>query len=180
MNNETELLLFFQLGGHGLIQRDIAEKYLSDVIAPQVCGRDASLGFRCIAGLPEAVLRHAPSQHLRMKVLRRDQFRCLVCGERPSNNVHIELHVHHIRPWGTGGLTVENNLITLCHTCHGGLEPHGDDYLFNLIDVDCDDVDMDKNRSAFLESVNNYRKIRIHKRVAPKLSSKNRKPRARL
>jgi HNH endonuclease len=41
--------------------------------------------------------------------------------------------VHHIRPWATGGLTEEQNLICLCHTCHSGLSPHDEPGLFSLI-----------------------------------------------
>jgi HNH endonuclease len=28
------------------------------------------------------------------------------------------------RPWQYGGLTERDNLITLCQTCHEGLDPH--------------------------------------------------------
>ncbi len=45
----------------------------------------------------------------------------------------LELHVHHIRPWAEGGLTEIANLITLCGTCHRGLEPHEDTTLFEYI-----------------------------------------------
>ena len=31
-----------------------------------------------------------------------------------------------------GGLTTEDNLITLCHTCHNGLDPHFEMSLANL------------------------------------------------
>ena len=42
------------------------------------------------------------------------------------NYVDIELHVHHIVPWGNGGITEIENLVTLCSTCHDGLDPHFD------------------------------------------------------
>lgn len=45
-------------------------------------------------------------------VLERDGWRCQCCG-RPS-----ELQVHHISPRGRLGDDAEDNLITLCHTCH--------------------------------------------------------------
>ncbi|WP_090804132.1 HNH endonuclease [Asanoa ishikariensis] len=56
-----------------------------------------------------------------MEVLTRDGFRCRACGRSPNDHVDLELHVHHIRPWGMGGLTHPLNLITLCNTCHRGL-----------------------------------------------------------
>ncbi|MFP6771619.1 MAG: HNH endonuclease [Alphaproteobacteria bacterium] len=69
-----------------------------------------------------------------MRILERDDYRCCICGRRASDHVDIELHVHHIRPWGIGGLTVEKNLITLCHTCHNGLVPHHKPALFRIIE----------------------------------------------
>ena len=38
-----------------------------------------------------------------------------------------------IRPHGLRGVTTEKNLISLCHTCHVGLEPHYEFTVFNLI-----------------------------------------------
>jgi 5-methylcytosine-specific restriction endonuclease McrA len=61
-----------------------------------------------------------------MQVLNRDGRRCLVCGRSPMYYVDVELHVHHAIPWGRGGITEEANLISICKTCHDGLEPHED------------------------------------------------------
>ena len=36
--------------------------------------------------------------------------------------------------WRTGGLTEDENLITLRHPCHDGLDPYEDFDLFELID----------------------------------------------
>lgn len=38
--------------------------------------------------------------------------------------------------WTNGGLTELDNLITLCSTCHRGLDPHQDHSLYQLIKVD--------------------------------------------
>jgi hypothetical protein len=67
----------------------------------------------------------------------------------------VELHVHHIRPWAKGGLTEEDNLITLCKTCHDGLDPHHDPSLFDLIDVDPYDYGREDNE--YWEQVSRYR-----------------------
>jgi hypothetical protein len=69
-----------------------------------------------------------------MAVLHRDGRRCRICGRNPDDNVDIVLHVHHIRPWALGGATEVSNLITLCHTCHGGLEPHFDPNLYEYVE----------------------------------------------
>jgi len=69
---------------------------------------------------------HRPTPKQRTRVMKRDGYRCQLCGERPALNEHIVLTVHHITPFGSGGLTQDENLITLCHTCHRGLDPHED------------------------------------------------------
>ena len=38
-------------------------------------------------------------------------------------------------PWGQGGITEEENLVTLCGTCHDGLEPHFETQLFDLLNI---------------------------------------------
>lgn len=55
---------------------------------------------------------------LRTKVMRRDSFRCRMCGASQSEG--ITLHVDHILPVSHGGLTVLENLQTLCAPCNLG------------------------------------------------------------
>jgi hypothetical protein len=57
---------------------------------------------------------------LRYRVLCRDRFRCVICGESPAKDVAVELHVDHIFPWSLGGLNVLGNLRTLCMKCNLG------------------------------------------------------------
>lgn len=57
---------------------------------------------------------------LRFKVLRRDRFRCLLCGDSPPQNPLCVLHVDHIQPWSLGGTTALENLRTLCSHCNVG------------------------------------------------------------
>ncbi|MFD9156779.1 HNH endonuclease [Streptomyces goshikiensis] len=58
-----------------------------------------------------------------MQVLKRDGYRCVVCGRRASDHTDVELHVHHLVPWRMAGPTAEENLVTLCGTCHKCLGP---------------------------------------------------------
>jgi len=59
---------------------------------------------------------------LRIRILERDNFQCVKCGwsqskwtkDDPRNN----LEIHHIKPHSEGGLTILENLITLCNICH--------------------------------------------------------------
>ncbi len=95
-----------------------------------------------------------------MDILKRDKFRCKACGRRPDNYVDIELHVHHIRPFGEGGFTHEENLITLCDTCHKGLDPH---YEWSLYDLLTDDANVDvilREQQQYLQEVKRYREVR--------------------
>ena len=57
---------------------------------------------------------------LRYKIMKRDDFKCCICGSSPAKDPSIELHIDHIIPWSKGGETVENNLQTLCSKCNLG------------------------------------------------------------
>jgi predicted transcriptional regulator len=57
---------------------------------------------------------------LRFRVLHRDRFKCVLCGDHPARNPECVLHVDHVTPWSKGGRTSENNLRTLCATCNIG------------------------------------------------------------
>lgn len=57
---------------------------------------------------------------LRYTVLKRDHFRCVVCGSSPATKHDCLLHVDHILPWSKGGKTVVENLRTLCEQCNLG------------------------------------------------------------
>ncbi len=54
---------------------------------------------------------------LRYKILKRDNFQCVICGRRPPD---IGLCVDHIIPVSKGGTNVEGNLRTLCTDCNLG------------------------------------------------------------
>jgi hypothetical protein len=57
---------------------------------------------------------------LRFRVLHRDRFKCVLCGDHPARNTECVLHVDHVIPWSKGGKTSEDNLRTLCETCNVG------------------------------------------------------------
>jgi hypothetical protein len=57
---------------------------------------------------------------LRFDILKKDNYKCKICGRSPSSTIGIELHVDHIIPFSKGGKTVENNLRTLCNQCNIG------------------------------------------------------------
>ncbi len=57
---------------------------------------------------------------IRYKVLRRDSFRCSLCGRAPASTPGLELHVDHIVARARGGDNSPANLRTLCSQCNLG------------------------------------------------------------
>jgi 5-methylcytosine-specific restriction endonuclease McrA len=51
-------------------------------------------------------------KQLRMQILERDSWRCQNCGSRQ----HLQIHHQELR--SQSGRDAEENLITLCDTCH--------------------------------------------------------------
>lgn len=56
----------------------------------------------------------------RFRVMKRDNFKCVLCGSSPAKDSRCELHIDHIIPWSRGGETIEDNLRTLCSRCNLG------------------------------------------------------------
>lgn len=57
---------------------------------------------------------------LRLQVLKRDGFRCKLCGRSPAIQTGVDLHIDHILPVAKGGKTTLENLQTLCRECNLG------------------------------------------------------------
>lgn len=57
---------------------------------------------------------------MRFLVMKRDDFKCCLCGRSPATTPGLELHIDHIIPWSKGGETVIDNLQTLCSDCNLG------------------------------------------------------------
>jgi 5-methylcytosine-specific restriction endonuclease McrA len=57
---------------------------------------------------------------LRFTILKRDNYKCVLCGRSPATTLGLELHVDHIIPFSKGGKTLESNLRTLCNQCNIG------------------------------------------------------------
>ena len=130
VEDDEQLAIFLRLGGNALVDVNLAEARLSKVVGSHDCvqdGLDESgtrglRGFIAFDDVPEdAAVARAPRRKLRMRVLERDGFRCVVCGRRPRDHIDLELHVHHLIPWRLSGPTALDNLVTLCGTCHKGL-----------------------------------------------------------
>lgn len=57
---------------------------------------------------------------LRYQIMKRDNFKCVLCGASPAKDPNIELHIDHIIPWSKGGESTIDNLQTLCSVCNLG------------------------------------------------------------
>lgn len=57
---------------------------------------------------------------LRFAIMKRDGFRCKICGRNASKDNSVRLQVDHIVPVARWGRTIESNLQTLCDECNRG------------------------------------------------------------
>jgi hypothetical protein len=57
---------------------------------------------------------------VRIKVLSRDNFRCVFCGKSPATDIGTKLHIDHVVPFSKGGTNTLENLQTLCEDCNLG------------------------------------------------------------
>lgn len=57
---------------------------------------------------------------LRYNILKRDHFKCVLCGDSPATNQKCKLHVDHLVPFSQGGKTIKENLRVLCLGCNQG------------------------------------------------------------
>lgn len=158
VDTHDDMSLFFSVGGNGVIEVNVAHSVIPEWLKPSPVAHVGEYGYVHIKSLPSGSLSKAPTPKHRMRILKRDKYRCRVCGRSAADYVDIELHVHHVRPWQTGGVTEDSNLITLCHTCHGGLAPHFDPALFSLMSDPTRLESEKKERRQYWESVIRYRK----------------------
>ncbi len=57
---------------------------------------------------------------VRIRVMNRDNFRCVFCGKSPATEIGTRLHIDHILAFSKGGTNTIENLQTLCETCNIG------------------------------------------------------------
>jgi len=60
------------------------------------------------------------NDRLKFMIMKRDNFKCRICGRSPASDHKIKLHIDHILPWSKGGETTFENLQTLCSKCNKG------------------------------------------------------------
>ncbi len=57
---------------------------------------------------------------LRYEILKRDEFKCKICGRSPANTSGLALQVDHVTAESKDGPTTPENLRTLCNECNLG------------------------------------------------------------
>ena len=180
VNDDRDFAVFLLIGGNALVQSDMAERRLPFIVKPSPVTPDGLFGMVSLSQVPRDQLQRAPTPKRRMAVFRRDDFRCQVCGRRATDYVDVELNAHHVRPSGHGGLTKENNLVTLCRTCHKGLAPHFDLKLFELVPSEHELPNAEEMRKELFEGIKHYRKkvfsILAEKRKGNKASEATSEP----
>ena len=67
--------------------------------------------------LATAMKRKPLGKQLRVQVLARDKYRCLMCGRSKDE---VSLEVDHVNSVAEGGTDELSNLATLCHDCNSG------------------------------------------------------------
>lgn len=157
VNERAYLYIYLSvIGGNALVEQQLAEKWLPHIVEPTSVKKPGFFGYRPVSSFSETAFNRAPTAKQRMRVLKRDQYRCRICGRKAADHVDVELHVHHVKPWGKGGLTVDENLVTLCHTCHRGLDPHEDISLAIFLEP----LDAESQRKQLSEGIKRYRAVR--------------------
>lgn len=71
------------------------------------------------AAITPRIKRNVPLG-IRFAVLKRDCFKCVLCGASPATSVTCSLHVDHIVPLAKSGGNEITNLRTLCDSCNLG------------------------------------------------------------
>ncbi len=72
-----------------------------------------------ISEIPKEKSRNVPLK-MRLAVLKRDDYKCVLCGRSPATNAGVTLHLDHMVPYANGGETIKDNLRTLCAECNWG------------------------------------------------------------
>jgi hypothetical protein len=140
-----------------LLSEPSLNKFFHGCFVPHASIPHGRIGYQSPDMFEDSAFRRAPTPKIRMQVFTRDRRKCRICGRRPDDNSDLVLHVHHVRPWEKGGVTDPSNLITLCHTCHAGLDPHDDPSLFEYISSARSPTG--QRLLDFSREVANYRKV---------------------
>ncbi len=105
----------YKSGGTITVDDEVSDKSKESIQFPRI----KSLSTKEIIE-PELSKTRTINLSLRLKVLSRDNFRCVFCGKSPATDLGTKLHIDHIVPFSKGGKSELSNLQTLCFECNLG------------------------------------------------------------
>ena len=95
-------------------ERTFSYKEVADIYANFRQSKNQQIAYSYQVKIERAKM----TDSLRYDILRRDGFKCQICGATAQEGA--KLHVDHIFPVSRGGKTVTSNLRTLCDRCNMG------------------------------------------------------------
>ncbi len=98
----------------GMAQRSFTVPMSEENIIELINALESKLSMEALAKEQRAMM----TAKLRMYIKERDNFTCCQCGNSTLAEPNLLLEVDHIIPIAKGGLTVEDNLQTLCWKCN--------------------------------------------------------------
>lgn len=98
----------------GMAQRSFTVPMSEENIIELINALESKLSMEALAKEQRAMM----TTKLRMFIKERDNFTCCQCGNSTKAEPNLLLEVDHIIPIAKGGLTVEDNLQTLCWKCN--------------------------------------------------------------
>lgn len=135
INNEEELTSLLNIGGHALVNKELLKKNCEEFTKPKIVIGSQYEGYLDYITLESKYKKRFARDIYRMEILERDNFQCRICGSSPDDNVHVRLEIHHIKPWEEGGISISENLITLCAVCHSGIKLIDREVLYKKVGV---------------------------------------------
>lgn len=160
VNTDKDLAVLLVNGGNALVRADLAKRLLPEVLVPFPTVREQRHGgFTANEANIMKARRRFPTQKQRMEILRRDNYRCRICGRNADDALDLRLHTHHIHEYAEGGPTFNWNLITLCQTCHDGVTPVERWELEARIAGEDPPAEVKEEQERYLAGVRLYRKL---------------------
>ena len=95
---------------------------------------------------------------LTLKVLKRDKYKCQICGKSPSTHPELSLEVDHILPVSKGGTNDIENLQTLCFNCNRG---KGNDDSLNIENKERIDILLERINPEILNELLSNGRARV-------------------
>ena len=105
---------FTYTSGGGMAQRSFTVPMNEENIIELINRLESKLSIQAQTKEQRALM----TSKLRSKIKKRDNYTCCKCGNSTSKEPNLLLEVDHIIPIAKGGLTLEENLQTLCWKCN--------------------------------------------------------------